>query len=192
MIATNTAFEFLREHKDVKPEVENLVIKKIRGRVSNHELLTIFEDGISGKYGKVYSLDAQTLIDWVNKAQAAKNRSGAVLDSNLLDPSTPVSSINYPSSPKEWYLETNKAFTAYLSGVSESNFHPHIYNRLMCDIPAKIELGAMKKYKPEGYPNNWESRKQDIDKAMQLAVRDYFAECKSKGYTYIYHPKMCE
>lgn len=179
MIATNTAFEFLREHKDVKPEVENLVMKKIRGRVSNHELLTIFEDGISGKYGKVYSLDAQTLIDWVNKAQAAKNRSGAVLDSNLLDPSTPVSSINYPLTAVEWFRETNKAFTAYLSGLS--GWHPHIYHHLVMD--GKLPIKSMKKYTPKEYPLCPQS---DIDKAMQLAVRDYFAECKSNGWHIVY------
>ena len=185
MIATNTAFEFLREHKDVKPEVENLVMKKIRGRVTSHELLTIFEDGISGKYGKVYSLDAQTLIDWVNKAQAAKNRSGAVLDSNLLDPSTPVSSINYPLTAVEWFRQTNKAFTAYLSGLS--GWHPHIYHHLVMD--GKLPIKSMQKYSPKEYPLCPQS---DIDKAMQLSVRDYFAECKNKGFTYIYHPKMCE
>ena len=185
MIAINTAFEFLREHKDVKPEVEVLVMKKIGRRVTNQELLTIFEDGISGKYGKVYSLDAQTLIDWVNKAQAAKNKSAAVLDGSLLDPSTPVTSINYPLTPTEWCRETNKAFTAYLSGLG--SWHPHIYHHLVMD--GKLPIKSMQKYTPKEYPLCPQS---DIDKAMQLAVRDYFAECKSKGWTYIYHPKMCE
>ena len=187
MIAINTAFEFLREHKDVKPEVENLVMKKIRGRVTNHELLTIFEDGISGKYGKVYSLDAATLIGWVNQYQGAKNKANSFVDGNLLNPATPVNSINYPLTAKEWFMETNKAFTSYLSGVHESNWHPHIYHHLVMD--GRITFGAMKKYTPENYPLCSES---EINKSMQLCIRDYFAECKSKGYTYIYHPKMCE
>lgn len=184
MIATNTAFEFLREHKDVKPEVENLVMKKIRGRVSNHELLTIFEDGISGKYGKVYSLDAATLIGWVNQYQASKSKSVGTLGGNLLNPNIPTTSAYYPQSYKDWQIEVNKAYTAYLSGVSETEFHPDIYQRLMCDIPARIELGAIKKYVPDDY---WlKLSPAEINKAMQLCIRDYFAECKSKGWHIVY------
>lgn len=184
MIAlSNIAFEFLRKHKPVSEEVEKLVLQKVRNRVTNNELLTVFENGISGQYGKVYSLDAATLIGWVNQYQAAKSKGNGVLDGNLLDPATPVTSINYPSTIKEWYLEVNKAYTAYLSGVNESNFHPHIYNRLMCDIPSRIGLGDMKKYTPKDYPLCAES---EINKAMQLSIRDYFARCKSNGWVSIY------
>lgn len=185
MIATNTAFEFLREHKEVKAEVENLVMKKVRGRFTQNELLTIFEDGISGKYGKVYTLDAQTLLDWISKAQAAKSKSSTFVDGNLLDPNTPVSSTRYPTKPVEWNREANKAYTAYLSG--NDGWHPHLYHHLVMD--GKIALKSMQKYTPKEYPL---CPPAEIDKAMKLAVKDFFSGCKSKGYNFIYHQSLCE
>ncbi len=185
MIAiTNIAFDFLRKHKQVSEEVEKLVLQKVKNRVSNTELVTIFENGISGQYGKVYSLDAATLIGWVNQYQASKSKSVGTLGGNLLNPNIPTTSAYYPQSYKDWQIEVNKAYTAYLSGVSETEFHPDIYQRLMCDIPARIELGAIKKYVPDDY---WlKLSPAEINKAMQLCIRDYFAECKSRGWDSVY------
>ena len=63
----NPAFELIRRHKDVSPETEALVLKQIRNKCSTTELITIFENGISGKYGKLYSADTQTLVGWVDR-----------------------------------------------------------------------------------------------------------------------------
>jgi len=188
----NPAFGFLREHKEVKQEVEDFVLKRVRNRISNDELIQAFENGISGIYGKVYSLDAQTLIGWVNNYQSGKEKSAGYLDSGLLDPNTPVSSINYPLTTKEWFRETNKAYTAYLNG--NSNFHPHIYDHLVMD--GKIDLKCMMKYTPEGYPPaNYpdcsEEEHQKINKAMVKSVCDYFNQLKSMGYSYVYHDVVC-
>jgi hypothetical protein len=180
----NPAFEFLREHKEVKQEVEDFVLKRVRNRISNDELIQAFENGISGRYGKVYSLDAQTLIGWVNQYLSGKEKSAGYLDSGLLDPNTPVSSINYPLTTKEWFRETNKAYTAYLNG--NSNFHPHIYNHLVMD--GKIDSNSMKKYTPDSYP---ECSEQDINKSMVKSVCDYFSQLKSRGYSYVYHEMVC-
>ena len=65
MIA-NTSFEFLRQHKPVSAETESLVMKRL-GNISQSELFTAFENGISGQYGKIYTLDVQTLLGWVQQ-----------------------------------------------------------------------------------------------------------------------------
>ncbi len=41
------------------------VIKKRYPEISLNELVNIFEQGITGDFGKVYSADPETLLDWV-------------------------------------------------------------------------------------------------------------------------------
>lgn len=173
----NAAFTFLRQHKEVKPEVETLVLKKTRGQVNTESLLEVFENGIAGKYGKIYSLDAATLLGWVDSYQEQKSNSKNYLETGLLYHGEKVTGINYPSTLEGWHKEVNKCFIAYVSGVSESEFHPDCYDRLMLD--GKIEFGAVKKYTDgtdEGYK-----------KAKQKAVKDFFGVCRSKGWNQIYY-----
>jgi hypothetical protein len=64
----NPAFEYLRQFKKVSDEAEELVMKVIKKRypeISLNELVNIFEQGITGDFGKVYSADPETLLDWV-------------------------------------------------------------------------------------------------------------------------------
>lgn len=173
----NIAFEFLKQHKDVKPEVESLVLKKTRGQLTTEELLSIFEDGIAGKYGKIYSLDAATLLNWVDVWKSSKNSTKNYLETGLLNPNEPVTGVNYPQTYDAWHKEVNKCYLAYISGVSEEYFHPDCYDRLMMD--GKILFGSSNKYFDGKTSESYKS-------AKQKCVRDYFAQCKSRGWNQIY------
>lgn len=174
MIAvSNTAFEFLRQHKDVSEEIEKFVMKRVGGRLSSKEMLNAFENGISGEYGKIYSLDAQTLLGWIGKYQAAKQSSTHYLETGLLSVSHPIwDNI-------EWEKEANKCFTAFLNGVSESNFNIGVYDRMMID--GKIELNAYMEFFQETG-----NEAADVIRAKQAVLRKVFKEYKSKGWVSVY------
>lgn len=168
----NLAFDFLRQHKEVKPETETLVMKKIKGKMSNSDLLQCFENGITGQYGKVYSLDPQTLIDWVDKFQRGKTSNKHYLDSGLLPVGTPSWEV------VDWDKEANKCLTAFFNGVAEDNFHPAVYDRMMID--GKIQINDCMKYLKDGYSES------DVTKAKQKVLRDVFGKYKAKGWSQVY------
>lgn len=172
----NPAFELLRQHKEVKEETEKLVMKKVRGRITQDELLTVFENGISGQYGKLYSADPQTLLSWVNQYQNKKNSSENYLNAPLLD-------VNVPDYERiEWDKETNKCYRAFLNGVSEEYFHHGVYMRMVLDD--KIEIGSLYKYQKYTNQVGWT---EDLRMAARKVLRDIFSEYKSKGYEIVYY-----
>ena len=168
----NPAFEFLRKHKKVSPETEALVMKRVAGRVSSSDLISVFEKGISGDFGKVYSADPETILGWVKQWESEKNKSRNYLSTGLLPVDTPVWEV------VEWDKEANKCFTAHISGISEAYFHPGVYDRMMID--GKINLNDCMKYLPKGY------KESDVMAAKQKVLRDVFSEYKQKGWNKIY------
>lgn len=173
---TNPAFEFLRKHKQVSEETETLVMKKVRGRVTQDELFTVFENGITGQYGKIYSLDPQTLMTWVETYSKGKNSSKNYLSTGL----EPVTTPTWENI--EWDKEANKCFTAFLNGVSETYFHPAVYDRMMLD--GKIKINAYIKYFTETGNHPY-----DVQTAKQKILRDTFWGYKSTGWTFVYFIK---
>lgn len=167
-MVSNTAFEFLRQHKKVEPETEALVLKRVSGKITTSDLLTCFEKGITGEFGKVYSLDPQTLIGWVTQFLRSKTSSKNYLETGLLPPDKPFFDLGND----DWMKEANKCLTSFLNGVSESYFHPNVYDRMMLD--GKIELNACMKYG------------DNVIEAKQKVLRDVFLTYKSKGWSRIY------
>lgn len=177
MIGLNPAFEMIRKHKKVEQETENLVLKLSRGKISQDEMITAFENGISGQYGKFISADSQTLMSWINQFLSGKNKSSNYLESGLLDPEMKVTAHHYPQKAEDWCKEANKCFTAFLNGVQPSNFHPHVYDRMMLD--GKIMLNAYKKYL-NGIDEN------AVNRAKQFILKEIFSEYKQKGWASVY------
>jgi hypothetical protein len=177
MIA-NTSFEFLRQHKPVSAETESLVMKRL-GNISQSELFTAFENGISGQYGKIYTLDVQTLLGWVQQYRQKSKSLTSFDTATLSNPDLTVTCRGYPATSKDWASETNKAYIAYLSGMD--NWHPHVYHHLV--LEGKITLGALKKYTPDTYPICPEHK---INEALVKATKDYFQTCKDKGWNQIF------
>lgn len=169
----NPAFEFLRKHKQVTDETEALVMKRVKGRLSSSELFSVFENGITGQYGKVYSLDAQTLVGWVAEFLRGKESPKNYLSSGLLP-------VDYPTwEVVDWDKEANKCFTAFLNGVSEANFNPGVYDRMMVD--GKIKLNAYMEF----FTDSGDTAKQVIA-AKQRVLRNVFLTYKSNGWTTVY------
>ena len=183
----NTAFEFLRQHREVKPDVEDLVLRKMRYSCSESEMLSAFENGITGKYGKIYLLDAQTLIKWINNFKNEGKDDGIWINSVLIDPGISQHHKDYPLTNKQWNRQINKAFMTYKSGLSETRWHPDMYSYLVLDD--KIKLGALKKYAPKNYPD---CDMADIYRAMQLCIKEFFAMCDKSGMQFIYTRNQCE
>lgn len=181
---TNSAFEYLRTFKQVSPETETLVMRTVKYRfpdTSISELQTIFERGVMGDYGKFIVADPQTILGWV-KEYKNKNVTSNYLESGLLNPDEDIKSQNYHPDVDGWMKESNKAYLAFLGGTKETYFHPHVYDRMMCD--KKIEFNAyMKYYQDNG--NLW----QDVKAAKQKILRDTFLTYKSNGYNTVYFIK---
>lgn len=176
----NLAFEYLRQFKKVSEETEELVMKLLKRRypdIGMNELVQIFEQGIAGDFGKVYSADPETILDWVKESMKRKGRQSSYYEAPILPPHVSITDLNYPQKMEDWHKEVNKSFTAFLNGVSTLDMHPHIYDRLMVD--GKIQLNAYKKYFEE-----------DVNKAKQLVIKDYFNQAKRNGYSYIYFIKQ--
>lgn len=191
MIGMNPAFEMVRKHKKVEQETENLVIKLSRSKITQDEMITAFENGIAGKYGKFIAADTQTLMGWIKQFLASKNNSKNYLESGLLDIRTKITDFKYPSGVNDWCMEANKCFTAFLNGVDPINFHPHVYDRMMLDN--KVELNAYKKYLPAVIQNEPHSVDEiehffnsHITPAKQMILRDVFNYYRSKGWKSVY------
>jgi len=173
----NPAFEYFRRFKKVSDETEELVMKVIKKRypeISMNDLVSIFESGLSGDFGKVYSADPETIIDWVRTFTNRRGQQRSYYETPLLTADISIYDQRYPDKQDEWNKEVNKGFTAYLNGVSTKEMHPHLYDRLMVD--GKIEFNAYLKY-----------YKDKVDEAKQMILNDYFLEQKRKGFTYIYY-----
>ena len=174
----NIAFEYLRQFKKVSEETEDLVMKLLKKRypsIGMNELVDIFEKGIAGDFGKVYAADPETILDWVKTSFNRKGQNSSYYEAPILPPNVSITDLNYPQKMEDWHKEVNKSYTAFLKGVSTLNMHPHLYDRLMVDN--KIEINSYKKYEGE------------VDEAKQLVLKDYFTECKRKGWSYIYFIK---
>jgi len=178
------AFLYLRKFNDVSAETEDLVCKRISGRVSSSELIKCFENGIAGEYGKVYKADPETIMMWVKKFINNKVSAKNYLDSGLI----PVS-VNgvYVSDLTDWMKETNKCYMAFVSGVSEEYFHHYVYKCLVTDDRIKKEdYQRYYKFNPFEFEQNGFVETEEMKSAMRKSVRDYFANCKAKGFDKIY------
>lgn len=173
----NPAFELLRKYKKVEPDTETLVLKRIRGRLSHDELITIFEKGVAGEYGKFVVADPQTILSWVQQYEAQKSDSKNYIHSELLDPNTHIASHNYPQKSEEWHKEANKCFNAFINGVDAIHFHPHVYDRMMLD--GKISHNAYLKH----YSGLEEV---EVIKAKQTILKETFQEYRKKGWKTVY------
>ena len=175
----NPAFEYLRQFKKVSDESEELVMKVVKKRypeISLNELVNIFEQGITGDFGKVYSADPETLLDRVRSYTNRKGNQRSYYETPILTPDVTIYDQRYPEKQEDWNKEVNKGYTAYLNGVSTKEMHPHIYDRLMVD--GKIQMNAYLKYYQD-----------KVDEAKQMILNDYFQDQKKKGFSYIYFIK---
>ncbi len=175
----NPAFEYLRQFKKVSDETEELVIKFVKKKypeISVNELVTIFENGIAGEFGKIYSADPETLLDWIRKHTIKKGSERSYYETPLLTKDITIYHHLYPTRADDWLKEVNKAFTAYLNGVSVYEMHEHIYDRLMVD--GKIEMNSYIKYLVDS-----------VEQAKQKYLKDYFEYCKRQGLNQIYFIK---
>lgn len=181
---SNAAFDLLRKHKEVKPETENLVIKQIKNKVTAAELFDVFEAGISGKYGKLYSADVQTLVGWVNAYLKTKNSARNYLQTGLASVNMNINEI------WDWEKEANKCYTAFLNGTPETDFHHGVYDNMMLD--GKIERNAYLKFYDglkDGDPDNelqWAEVMRSVTKAKQKCLKNLFSEFRHKGYSTVY------
>lgn len=187
---TNPAFEFLRQYKEVKPATEEIVLKTLKKKFPNltvYQLTEIFSSGVTGEYGKVYSIDPQTLIGWVYEYMNKQENPLNYLDEPLLDNTLKNTDRRYPSGNVLWEKEVNKCYSAYLRGVSVNEFHPHIFDRLVMDNKLHYNdfLQSMSKEELEFYQNG-EYEKSGIRKAKQKTIGKYFDFIKSSGDTLIY------
>ena len=179
---TNPAFEYLRLFKEVKPVTEDLVLKTIKRKYPNatfDDLTNAFELGLTGEFGKVYSADPQCLINWVEEYMNKKKVKSSYYEDALLDSTIHITDRRYPTRTDDWLKEVNKCYTAYLSGVSTTEMHPHVYDTLVMD--RKVERDYFEKYLP-----NKEYHPADIRKAKHLSMRDFFEYAKSIGKDKIY------
>jgi len=175
----NPAFDYLRQFKKVTSETEDLVTKIIKRKypeIGMKELVQIFENGITGEFGKVYAADPETILDWIRKHNSNKGQQRSYYETPMLSKDVTMYDANYPDKQEEWNKEVNKCYTCFLNGVSTLQMHQHIYDRLMVDN--KIEMNSYLKYYSDS-----------VEEAKQLVLKDYFNECKKKGYTYIYFIK---
>jgi hypothetical protein len=183
----NLAFSFLRQFKTVEPETEKLVMRFAAYKVNNNELLSVFEDGVSGKYGKFYSADPQTLITWIKEFLKTKNAPSNYLSTGL----TPVTVPDYENI--DWYREANKCYLAFMNGVNESYFHPAVYDRMLLD--GKINLNDYKENydgPKDASPLNellWKEVLNAVKSAKQKCLKKVFANYKNKGYNTVYNVK---
>jgi hypothetical protein len=180
----NPAFELIRRHKEVSEETKSLVLKQIKNKVTESELITIFENGISGKYGKLYSADTQTLVGWVERF--LKER---MSDKNYLE--SPLSDVNMNENEIwDWNKEVNKCYHAFLKGVSHEYFHHAVYDTMLLDN--KIKINAYTKYyrvPDSADPENklqWDELIREVKKAKRQIIRDVFTKYKSYGYNDIF------
>lgn len=188
----NPAFEFLRQFKQVSEVTEELVTKNIKKKFPNltiEQLTEIFEKGISGDYGKVYAMDVQTILGWVEDYMRKQGSAKHYLDSGLLDPSIHITDIRYPTGIREWNQEVNKCYNAFLRGVKPENFHPHIYDRLVMDN--KLHHSDFIKYMSSDAQTMYKEGQYelvgvDIRRGKHKSIDVYFNKQRDQGFDKIY------
>ena len=156
-------------------------MRRIGNSISQNELFTIFENGISGMYGKLYKADPQTLLGWVDEYRKTLKTGNNYLQTGLLDPAVSITDKRFSASLIDWQKEVNKCFDAHLKGVSESYYHPCVYDRLVLD--GKLKSGSMKENTP--LSNNLTD--EDYNRAKQITVKKYFIQCQLHGFNQIYY-----
>lgn len=189
----NPAFEFLRQFKQVSEVTEELVTKNLKKRFPNitiEKLTEVFEKGISGDYGKVYAMDVQTILGWVEDYMRKQGSTKHYLDKGLLDPSVKITDPLYPTGLKEWYEEVNRCYNAYLRGVKVENFHPHVYDRLVMDnklhhsdFVSRMSPEAESQYRA----GNFDNLGSEIRKGKHKCIAEHFMEYKENGQDKIYN-----
>jgi hypothetical protein len=188
----NPAFEFLRQFKQVSEVTEELVTKNLKKKFPNltiEQLTDIFEKGISGDYGKVYAMDVQTILGWVEDFMRNQGSQKHYLDSGLLDPSIHITDVRYPTGIREWNQEVNKCYNSYLKGVKPEYFHPHVYDRLVMDN--KIHHSDFIKYMSSDAQTmykdgQYESVGIDIRRGKHKSIEVYFNYHREQGHDKIY------
>ena len=188
----NPAFEFLRQFKQVSEVTEELVTKTLKRKypdLTYEQLTNVFEKGISGDYGKVYTIDPQTILGWVSDYMAARENPSNYFEEPLLDNTIHITDVRYPTGIREWNQEVNKCYNAYLRGVNPSEFHPHIYDRLVMDnkLNHSYFLKHLSDADLETYKQGQYERIGDkIRTAKHKSIAQYFEYRKSLGHDRIY------
>ena len=176
----NPAFEFLRQFKPVTDATEELVTKTIKRKfpeITLEQLIEVFENGIVGEYGKIFTIDPETLMRWVYEYMAKTNQLHNYLNKPLLDNKIKLTDPRFPSSPREWQKETNRCFQAYIKGVNVYEFHPYVYDKLVLDN--RLPVAYFERYISAPEP-------LQIRKGKQQSIGDYFEHMKTSGATEIY------
>jgi hypothetical protein len=177
----NPAFEFLRQFKQVSDATEELVTKTLKRKfpeLTLEQLIEAFELGIIGDYGKVYSIDPQTLMSWVYEYMNARANPVNYLAQPLLDNTIGHTDKGYPIDRTSWEKEANKCYQAYLNGVSVFEFHPHVYDRLMMDN--RVECNYFERHM---------AATQSIRKSKQISIGEYFEHMRAQGNDKIYETR---
>jgi len=107
----NPAFDYLRQFKKVTSETEQLVTKFIKKKypeIGMSELVQIFENGITGEYGKVYTADPDTILDWIRKHNSNTGQQRSYYVTPMLSKDVTMYDANYPDKQEEWNKEVNK------------------------------------------------------------------------------------
>jgi len=170
----NIAFDFLRKHKKCSPETEELVMKRLGRSLNQSELINVFENGVSGLYGKLYEADVQTLLGWVDDFRKGQQTPANYLQSGLLDPNVQSSDQRFFQGITLWHKEVNKCFASFKSGGHHNFFHPFCYDRLVLD--GKLKSGELKMH--------WDDE-GGITKAKQIKLSEFFNE--NRRFENIYH-----
>lgn len=180
---TNPAFDYLRQFKDVKSSVEDLVLKTLKRKYANitiEDLTNAFDLGLTGEFGKIYSVDSECIIKWVDEYMSKRTDKRSYYDQPLLDKNTKISDRKYPQKADEWIKEVNKSYTAYLKGYSVYNMHPDLYFGL--SFNDRIHYSYYYKYLPDA-----EYRPEDIARAKQTAIAEFFEASKQNGQDKIFY-----
>ncbi len=186
---TNPAFSLLREHKEVRAEVETMVMKMAANKIQLSDMLNAFEKGIAGHYGKFIVADVQTIMSWINRFLGERS-SG---NSDYL--STPLMSKGcdwdtYPNTIELWQKEINKAYAAWQSGVSSDNFNHELQYYLVCD--GKIKVGDIDKYLKPDYLNRFDQMagpNEEIKQAHKKSLDSFFKQIYASGWKFVYFIK---
>jgi hypothetical protein len=185
----NPAFDYLRKHKDVSPDTEALIVKMISKKypgISTNELITIFEIGVTGQYGKFLHADAQHIFSWIKQYRESQSKGAGYLTTSLLPADIKPTSGSYPTKMEDWCREINKCYHAFLQGVSCDNFMYEIYDRMVLD--GKMNIGDLKRFTQKDYPH-YESDDlmwKDVNQAKQKAVARFFKVLKEYGKNEVY------
>jgi hypothetical protein len=174
-MVTSPAFDLIRQFKEVSPETERLVLKNIRNRMTQDDFFKAVEKGIAGEFGKFYSADPQTIIAWANKYIAQSQENQNYLETGLVPVNTRMTDRDYPLTPEDWRKEVNKCFNSFKRGVSSDYFHPHCYDRLICD--ARIPLNYLEKFGKS-------ETDSEVMKSKQKALNQYFTENQNREFIY--------